>query len=69
MQQRISLRYTGAGYGGFLPNVPARDLTAAEVEEFGGRQALLASGLYLLANENKAVSGPTESKANQEASE
>ena len=40
------LRYTGGGYGGWLPGVPARDLNDAEVEELGGKDALLATGLY-----------------------
>ena len=37
------LIYTG---GGFLPGVPARDLTDEEVKEHGGEQKLIASGLY-----------------------
>ena len=40
------LRYTGGGYGGWLPGVPARDLNDDEVEELGGMDALLATGLY-----------------------
>jgi hypothetical protein len=37
------LLYVGRG---FLPDVPARDLTAAEVELYGGAQILIKSGLY-----------------------
>lgn len=40
------LIYTGGGYGGFLPGIPARDLTDEEVKEHGGEQALVATGLY-----------------------
>lgn len=31
---------------GFLPGVPARDLTAEEVEKYGGESYLLDTGLY-----------------------
>ena len=34
------------GNGEFLPGVPARDLTEAEVKQYGGEKALLESGLY-----------------------
>ena len=37
------LHYLG---GGFLPGVPARDLTPLEVERYG-RDILLATGLYV----------------------
>ena len=41
------LRYTGGGTGGFLPDVPARDLSSEEIQERGlDAAALLASGLY-----------------------
>jgi hypothetical protein len=33
------------GNGNFLPDVPARDLTPAEVKKYG-KEKLLASGLY-----------------------
>ena len=39
----IALTYNG---GGFLPDVPARDLTETEVEKLGGPERLIASGLY-----------------------
>ena len=42
----MSLIYTGGGFGGSLPNVPARDLTDEEVKQHGGEKELLASGLY-----------------------
>lgn len=45
--EQIALTYTGGGYGGFLPGIPARDLTAEEVAALGGEAALLASGLYV----------------------
>lgn len=37
------LRYVG---NGFLAGIPARDLTDAEVEQYGGADELLATGLY-----------------------
>lgn len=43
MSDEIKLKYVGAG---FLPGVPARDLTEAEVREHGGLRELKASGLY-----------------------
>ena len=45
-QRKAALVYTGAGYGGALPGIPARDLTAEEVKEHGGRSELLETGLY-----------------------
>lgn len=47
----MKLKYVGAG---FLPGVPARDLSAEEIEEYGGLKALLASGLYV---EDKPAAG------------
>ena len=35
----MTLKYVGAG---FVPGVPARDLTAEEVEGHGGAKALIA---------------------------
>lgn len=29
-----------------IPGVPARDLSAAEVEQYGGRKYLISTGLY-----------------------
>lgn len=70
----IVLAYTGGGYGGALPLIPARDLTAADLEleaviAFGGPEALIASGHYVAvspktpAAERKQAVGPAENKA------
>jgi len=40
------LIYTGGGYGGSLPMIPARDLQDEEVERCGGEEYLLNTGLY-----------------------
>jgi hypothetical protein len=41
------LRYTGGGFGGSLPNIPARDLDDEEIKLYGwDAEALVASGLY-----------------------
>ena len=37
------LKYVGSG---FLPGVPAKDLTPEQVELYGGEKTLIASGLY-----------------------
>ena len=37
------LKYLGKG---FIPGVPARDLTEEEAQQYGGRLALIRSGLY-----------------------
>lgn len=42
----VGLIYTGRGMGLFIHGVPARDLTEAEVEQYGGERALLKSGIY-----------------------
>lgn len=63
MAQTQGLRYTGGGFGGWLPGVPARDLSADEVEQHGGTEGLLASGLYELAAETKQATGPASNKA------
>lgn len=41
------LKYTGGGYGGSLPNIPAKDLSAEEVEQYGGMEFLVKTGLYV----------------------
>jgi len=46
MSYENGLTYTGGGFGGSLPGVPARDLTPDEVKQHGGEKVLLASGLY-----------------------
>lgn len=43
----LGLVYTGAGAGAFFAGIPARDLTPAEVEKYGGEEFLLALGLYV----------------------
>lgn len=53
----MKLKYVGDG---FLPGVPARDLSAEEVEEFGGVKALLASGLYVEHEEKPAAGKKAE---------
>ena len=40
------LIYTGGGFGGSLPNIPARDLSDEEVMALGGEARLIATGLY-----------------------
>lgn len=52
----MKLKYIGQS---FLPGVPARDLTAEEVEEHGGAKALIASGLYV---EEKPAAGKKADK-------
>lgn len=41
----VGLRYKDK-LGRFIHGVPARDLTEAEVEKYGGEKALLKSGFY-----------------------
>lgn len=43
MNENIALIYIGTSW---LPGVPARDLTADEVKNYGGKEILLASGNY-----------------------
>lgn len=40
----IALEYIGDGR--FIANVPARDLTEAEVKLWGGKRKLIDTGLY-----------------------
>lgn len=54
-----ALIYTGKG---FLPGVPARDLTADEVDQYGGAEALVASGAYRLADDHAPRPAPAEEK-------
>lgn len=64
----MMLRYTGGGYGGFLPGVPARDLSDEEVEALGGEKALLKTGLYEKlpkGAEHKARLGGQENKGQE----
>lgn len=55
----MALKYTG---GGFLPGVPARDLSEDEVKEHGGERALLKSGLY---EKESKKPGPKADKADR----
>lgn len=48
------LRYIGNG--NWLPGVPARDLTDAEVALYGGKRLLLATGIY----SDEPASAPAE---------
>jgi len=47
------LKYTGGGYGGTRPEIPVRDLTDKEAEEFGGEEFLVSTGLYEKAEDRK----------------
>ena len=58
------LIYNGKG---FLPGIPARDLTDEEVKEFGGEKKLLATGLYVKeAPKKKRETKPKEGETWQE---
>lgn len=46
MSKKPALIWTGGGFGGALPGIPARDLSAAEVKQHGGESKLVGSGLY-----------------------
>lgn len=43
MKTDTGLIYNGKGW---LPGIPARDLTAEEVKNYGGKEILIASGNY-----------------------
>lgn len=55
------LRYVGEDR--WIPGIPARDLTAEEVDELGGEKELVKSGLYEKAGQTKAMDGPKENKS------
>jgi hypothetical protein len=55
----MTLTYVGTG--AWLPGVPARDLTDEEVQMYGGKEALLACGLY--EEEKPAKSAEKEKKS------
>lgn len=71
MANAIGLVYTGGGYGGSLPHVPARDLTVEELKQYRVED-LLASGLYEKpttsnqAPSTKLKAGGSENKADAE---
>jgi hypothetical protein len=50
MANKPVLIYTG---GGWLPGVPARDLTADEAKQHGGIEYLISTGLYKAAEVKK----------------
>jgi hypothetical protein len=52
------LKYVGRGE--FLPGVPSRDLTAAEVDTLGGVEYLVGSGLYVEVKRRLKVQSPTD---------
>lgn len=60
-KQKPALIYTGGGFGGALPGIPARDLSADEVKLHGGETNLLGTGLY-----EKPESDKKAPKANEE---
>jgi hypothetical protein len=46
MSKKPALIWTGGGFGGALPGIPGRDLSAEEVKKHGGEKKLIDSGLY-----------------------
>lgn len=60
-----ALKYTGGGFKGSMQGIPARDLTAEEVKQYGGEKALLETRLYKKAkgggSQDKSVA-PSENK-------
>jgi hypothetical protein len=56
----IMLKYIGAG--NYIPPIPARDLTTAEVKRYGGRKYLLGLGLYAPVKRAKMERAPREDK-------
>jgi hypothetical protein len=59
-------KLTYIGQGNFVPNVPARDLSAEEVKEYGGEVALLETGLYEKPEEKTPRSKTKTSKDNND---
>lgn len=41
------------GNGAFVPGIPARDLSADEVKQYGGEKALAETGLYEIVRKSK----------------
>jgi hypothetical protein len=58
-KKEIALIYIGKGW---LPGVPARDLTADEVKIYGGKETLLASGNYKEPTVIKPAQAPKKDK-------
>lgn len=46
-----------------IPGIPGRDLSDLEVEQYGGLEKLLATGLYIRPGEQKMLRGGSENKA------
>lgn len=61
------LKYTGGGFGGAIPNIPARDLLESEYEKYGGKDFLLKTNLY--AEVLDEVETPAVLKANRQERE
>lgn len=57
IKSSTGLRYLG---GGFVPGIPARDLSATEVDRYGGRAYLLKLGLYALKETESTEENQTE---------
>lgn len=55
----MGMKYIGAG--AFVPNIPARDLSDAEVLEHG-KDVLLATGLYVEEGSANAADAPKAQK-------
>ena len=55
------LKYIG---NGFLPGIPARDLTDTEVKKYGGVKFLLTTGLYAKPVKKKEVKIVVEEGSN-----
>ena len=61
MNENIALIYIGTSW---LPGVPARDLTADEVKNYGGKEILIASGNYKEPTPVKPTKAPLLEKEN-----
>ena len=51
----IIVFYTGGGIGGSFTGIPARNLSETEVQNAGGLEYVLGTGLYVLADEPEEV--------------
>lgn len=57
------LKYIGPS---FLVGIPARDLTDAEVKQLGGKEKLLATGLYVEPEQQRTGKRQAEKDENKE---
>jgi hypothetical protein len=48
---------------GFLPGIPARNLSDEEVAQFGGERKLISSGCYRRPSQPKLYPGGSQNKA------